>query len=85
MTFDPVIAVLLIPAGAAMLLAVLPGYRLTARLNVLAVLSSFVVAFRYSSIGPARDSISTSMISITSSSCSRRSWDSRRACSAPAT
>jgi hydrogenase-4 component F len=45
MTFDPVIAVLLIPAGAAMLLAVLPGYRLTARINVLAALASFVVAF----------------------------------------
>jgi hydrogenase-4 component F len=44
MTFDPVIAVLLIPAGAAMLLAVLPGYRLTARINVLAALASFVVA-----------------------------------------
>src|ERR1700736_761553 len=45
MTFDPVIAVLLIPAGAAMLLAVLPGYRLTARINVLAAFASFVVAF----------------------------------------
>src|SRR3984893_9747033 len=45
MTFDPVIAVLLIPAGTAMLLAVLPGYRLTARINVLAALASFVVAF----------------------------------------
>jgi hydrogenase-4 component F len=44
MTFDPVVAVLLIPAGAAMLLAVLPGYRLTARINVLAALASFVVA-----------------------------------------
>jgi hydrogenase-4 component F len=45
MTFDPVIAVLLIPAGAAMLLAALPGYRLTARINVLAALASFIVAF----------------------------------------
>ena len=45
MTFDPVIAVLLIPAGTAMLLAVLPGYRLTARINVLAALASFIVAF----------------------------------------
>jgi hydrogenase-4 component F len=45
MTFDPVIAVLLIPAGATMLLAALPGYRLTARINVLAALASFIVAF----------------------------------------
>ena len=45
MTFDPVIAVLLIPAGAAMLLAALPGYRITARINVLAALASFIVAF----------------------------------------
>src|SRR3979490_1326952 len=44
MTFDPVTAVLLIPAGAAMLLAALPGYRLTARINVLAALATFVVA-----------------------------------------
>jgi hypothetical protein len=34
--FDAVAAVLLIPLGAAALLALLPGYRLTARLNVLA-------------------------------------------------
>ena len=33
-SFDPVTAVLLIPLGAAALLALLPGYRLTARLNV---------------------------------------------------
>ena len=44
MTFDPVTAVLLIPAGAAMLLAALPGYRLTARINVLAALATLVVA-----------------------------------------
>src|ERR1700737_792746 len=44
MTFDPVTAVLLIPAGAAMLLAVLPGYRLTARINVIAALATLVVA-----------------------------------------
>ena len=37
-SFDPVAAVLLIPIGAAALLAVLPGYRLTARLNVVASL-----------------------------------------------
>ena len=37
-------AVLLIPAAAAALLAVLPGYRLTARLNVLAALLTFLSA-----------------------------------------
>jgi hydrogenase-4 component F len=44
MIFNPVAAVLLIPALAAMLLAVLPGYRLTARINVIAALATFVVA-----------------------------------------
>ena len=38
MRFDPVGGVLIIPALAAMLLAVLPGYRLTARINVIAAL-----------------------------------------------
>ena len=36
--FDPVVAVLAIPAGAAILLALLPGYLATSRLNVLAAL-----------------------------------------------
>ena len=36
MTFDPLAGVLLVPAVAAALLAALPDYRLTARLNVLA-------------------------------------------------
>jgi hydrogenase-4 component F len=44
MNFDAVTAVLVVPAGAAALLAVLPGYRLTARLNVLATLLSFLAA-----------------------------------------
>lgn len=43
-TFDPVVAVLLIPAGAGTLLAILPGYRLTARLNVAASLLTFLSA-----------------------------------------
>jgi len=43
-SFDPVTAVLLIPIGSAALLAVLPGYRLTARLNVVASLLTFVSA-----------------------------------------
>ena len=42
--FDAVSAVLIIPAAAAALLAVLPGYRLTARLNVLAALLTLVSA-----------------------------------------
>jgi hydrogenase-4 component F len=42
--FEPVTAVLLIPAVAAALLAALPGYRLTARLNVLAALLTFLAA-----------------------------------------
>ena len=44
MNFDAVTAILLIPALAAVVLAALPGYRLTARLNVLATLATFVVA-----------------------------------------
>ena len=41
---DAVAAVLLIPAVAAALLALLPAYRLTARLNVLAAFLTFVAA-----------------------------------------
>ena len=44
MRFDPVGGVLIIPALAAILLAVLPGYRLTARINVIATLATFAVA-----------------------------------------
>ncbi len=42
--FDTVAAVLLIPLAAALVLALLPGYRLTAILNVLASLVTFLVA-----------------------------------------
>src|SRR5467141_1161750 len=42
--FDPVVAVLLIPITAAAVLAVLPGYRQTARLNVVASLATFLSA-----------------------------------------
>ena len=42
--FDPVMAVLLIPIGSAALLAILPGYRQTARLNVAASLATFLSA-----------------------------------------
>ena len=44
MPFDAVIAVLVIPAVAAAMLAALPGYRITARLNVLATLLTLLVA-----------------------------------------
>ena len=43
-SFDAVAAVLLIPIGSAALLAILPGYRLTARLNVVASLATFLSA-----------------------------------------
>jgi hydrogenase-4 component F len=42
--FDPVTAVLLIPICSAALLAVLPGYRVPARLNVVASLATFLSA-----------------------------------------
>ena len=42
--FDPVAAVLLVPLGAAALLAALPGYRLASRVNVLASLLSLLCA-----------------------------------------
>jgi len=42
--FDALAAVLLIPLGAAALLAILPGYWLAARLNVAATFLSFVAA-----------------------------------------
>ena len=41
---DAVTGILVIPAAAAALLAVLPGYRMTARINVLAALATFVTA-----------------------------------------
>src|SRR6202045_1532939 len=43
-SFDAVTAVLLIPIGSAALLAILPGYRLAARLNVVASLATFLAA-----------------------------------------
>jgi hydrogenase-4 component F len=44
MNFDALTGVLLIPAVAACLLAALPGYRLTARLNVVATFLTFATA-----------------------------------------
>src|SRR5689334_18289782 len=43
-SFDPIASVLLIPIGSAALLAALPGYRMTARLNVVASLATFLAA-----------------------------------------
>src|SRR6202166_1282432 len=43
-SFDALAAVLLIPIGSAALLAALPGYRLTARLNVVASFATFLAA-----------------------------------------
>ena len=44
MSFDAVTAILAIPATAALLLAVLPGYKRTAYLNVFAAFLSFLAA-----------------------------------------
>src|SRR5207302_884024 len=44
MPFDALAAVLVIPAAAATLLAALPAYRMTARLNVVATLLTFLAA-----------------------------------------
>jgi hydrogenase-4 component F len=44
MPFDAVTAILIIPAAAAALLAALPGYRITARFNVLATLLTLLAA-----------------------------------------
>src|SRR6266478_1319272 len=51
-SFDAVAAVLLIPIGSAALLAALPGYRLTARLNVVASLATFLSALSLFVIEP---------------------------------
>ena len=44
MRINALAAVLLIPAFAAALLALIPGYRITARLNVLATFATFLSA-----------------------------------------
>src|SRR3954454_7381733 len=53
-SFNPVAAVLLIPICAAALLAILPGYRITARLNVVASLLAFLSALSLFLIEPAQ-------------------------------
>ena len=56
MTFNALTGVLLIPAIAAALLAVLPGYRMTARLNIVATTATLICAlslfWRRPSTGP---------------------------------
>jgi len=52
MTVDALTAILLIPAFAAALLAALPGYRLTARLNVVATLATLLVALSLFAVQP---------------------------------
>jgi hydrogenase-4 component F len=44
MSLDALTAILLIPAISAAVLAVLPGYRLTAKLNVVAALATFLIS-----------------------------------------
>ncbi len=51
--FDPVAAILVIPAVSALLLAVLPGYRLSARLNVVATGLTFLAALALLGVRPA--------------------------------
>ena len=53
MKFDALTGVLLIPAVAAALLAALPGYRLTARLNVVATFLTFATAVSLFIVEPA--------------------------------
>jgi hydrogenase-4 component F len=54
MGLDAVSAVLLIPLAAALVLALLPGYRLTAALNVLASLLTLLVALSLFVVRPAQ-------------------------------
>jgi hydrogenase-4 component F len=51
--FEPGIAILVVPGVSALLLALLPGYRLTARLNVLATLLTFLAAVSLLFVRPA--------------------------------
>jgi hydrogenase-4 component F len=43
---DPVFLILGVPAAAAIVLAAIPGYRITATLNVVASGLTFIVALR---------------------------------------
>ena len=85
MTFDALAGVLVVPAVAAALLAVLPGYRVSARFNVAATTLTLICAlslfFRRPPPGPYLlvDDLNGTFIVLTTSSASPP------ACSAPAT
>jgi len=53
MTFDPLAGVLIVPAAAAALLAALPGYRTTARLNIVATTLTLLCALSLFFVRPA--------------------------------
>jgi len=53
MTFDALTALLIIPAVSAAVLALLPGYRLTAGLNVVAALATFLTSLSLFVVEPA--------------------------------
>ena len=53
MTFDALTALLIIPAVSAAVLALLPGYRLTAGLNVVAALATFLTSLSLFVVDPA--------------------------------
>ena len=51
--FDGVAAILIVPAATAALLALLPGYRLSAAINVASSLATFVAAISFLFAKPA--------------------------------
>jgi hypothetical protein len=85
LTFNALNGVLFVPALAAALLAVLPDYRLTARLNVAATILTLICALSLFFSRPQPGSyIYWSMISMARSSCSPLSSALPPASSAPA-
>ena len=72
MTFNPLAGVLLMPLATALLLAALPGYRMPARLNVVATPVSLLFALTRVRSAGRRARICWSTISTPSSSCSQR-------------
>ncbi|MBV8835898.1 MAG: hydrogenase 4 subunit F, partial [Alphaproteobacteria bacterium] len=56
MSFDALAAILIVPLVAAALLAILPGYRVTAKLNVLAALLTFLAAVSLFFVDPVSGS-----------------------------
>src|SRR5581483_5252352 len=62
MSFDALEAILIIPLAAAALLAILPGYRATAYLNVAAALLTFLAAGSLFFVEPGAATISGSYL-----------------------